>query len=496
MVYHALLRHQWTCFWRSFKKKRYWLTALVVAPLVLYIMAVLLVLGFFFDPLLDPPNYATGPLVMLNDHLLNVFIAAFGVRFFFQRPPTLAIEPYLHLPIRRSHLVRYFQTTSLWSVHNLLPLLFLVPFWFRFVAPFDLPNGGAVLWLIGVLLCLFLSNYLNTLVRLIMDRQARLFAILALMMVTVQIADQMLNTLVFERASSWFFDELALGSRPLFVLLFILTVASVLVSNHTLIASLRGNLQSSAQTRQRLLPVALNLGRSSVRDLILLELKLMWRNRRAKQYLYISLFVSTAYTALLLSDLNPLFGNFMAALTGLFASGVFALNYGQLMFAWESRAFDGLLTRNITPQQMVLAKFVILMLSCVVLFFTSLPLFVWLASDLLPLHVAFLFYNCGVTSALMLLLAVRNRRRVNPGTGGFFAYEGFSILHWLWLLPTVTPPTLLLFFFGDQPETAYSTIALMGLGGMLMIWVWSMGIARLLVRRKYIMAAGFRSNDR
>lgn len=496
MVYDALLRHQWTCFWRSFKGKRYWLTALVVAPLVLYVLFILVALGLLFKPLLDPPAYALGPLALLNDHLLNVFIGAFGVRFFFQRPPRLSIQPYLHLPIRRRQLVAYFQLASLASIHNIFPFFFFIPFWLRYVDGHPLPDNGALLWLFGIVLCLVLSNFLTTLVRVIMDQQARLFGILVVMLVTVQIADQLLQTLIFERASSWLFDNLALGNRPLLILLALLTLVTLLASNHVLAASLRRTSGSSAQLRQRRLPVSLNLGRSSARDLILLELKLMWRNRRAKQYLYISFFVSTAYTALLLSDFNPVFGNFMAALTGLFASGVFALNYGQLMFAWESRSFDGLLTRVITPQQMVLAKFVILMLSCVVLFLTSLPLFVWLALELLPLHVAFLFYNAGVTSVLMLLLAVRNRRRVDPSKGGFFAYEGFSILHWLWLLPTVTPPTLLLYFFGDRPETAYSIIALIGLVGMLLVGVWSAGIARLFARRKYVMAAGFRSNDR
>ncbi len=252
----------------------------------------------------------------------------------------------------------------------------------------------------------------------------------------------------------------------------------------------------AATQRQRALPGVLTFGRSPIGNLIVLEMMMMWRNKRTKQYVLISIGVSTAYTALLLSDYNAIFGNVMAAAVGLFASGVFALNYGQLMFAWESRYFDGLLARKIQLQHMVLAKFMVLMGSCLGLFVLSLPLFFWLAPNLLMLHVAFLFYNAGVTSILMLALAVFNRKRVNSAEGSFFNYQGFSLMHWLWIIPTILPPALLLFFLEATPETAMSFIAMLGLISMLLIWPWSMVLSRFLARRKYLMAAGFRSVER
>ena len=134
--------------------------------------------------------------------------------------------------------------------------------------------------------------------------------------------------------------------------------------------------------------------------------------------------------------------------------------------------------------------------SCLVLFVLSLPLFFWLAPNLLMLHVAFLFYNAGVTSILMLALAVFNRKRVNSAEGSFFNYQGFSLMHWLWIIPTILPPALLLFFLEATPETAMSFIAMLGLISMLLIWPWSLVLSRFLTRRKYLMAAGFRSVER
>ena len=260
--------------------------------------------------------------------------------------------------------------------------------------------------------------------------------------------------------------------------------------------SLRTERGLAAKRSQRALPSALTFGRSPLRNLVVLELMMMWRNKRTKQYVLISVGVSTAYTALLLSDYSAIFGSVMAAAVGLFASGVFALNYGQLMFAWESRYFDGLLARNIQLQHTVLAKFMVLMGSCLALFIISLPLFFWLAPNLLMLHVAFLFYNAGVTSMLMLALSIFNRRRVNAAEGSFFNYQGFSIMHWLWIIPTILPPALLLFFMDNNTDAALSLIASLGLICMLLSWPWSMLLARFLARRKYLMAEGFRSYER
>jgi hypothetical protein len=46
------------------------------------------------------------------------------------------------------------------------------------------------------------------------------------------------------------------------------------------------------------------------------------------------------------------------------------------------------------------------------------------------------------------------------------------------------------------PETALSVIAIFGLASMLLAWPWSMALARFLARRKYVMAAGFRTHER
>ena len=496
MIYLALARNQWKSFIRSFQGKRLWLVGLGLVPVVLYVVLVLVVLGFFFDKLVRVPRGPLGAQGVLNSHLLTLLFGMLVLRFFFQRPPRMDIQAYLHLPIKRRHLVQYFQGASLLSLHNIYPWFFIMPFWARYVVDGAFGLGAALTWLLALFLALSLSHYINTLLRVIVDRYAKLFLASVALLIGFQLLDQALGAYLVNRASSLFFDPVARGDLWPVLLLATLTLAAFVVSSRALTHNLRTERGISTQQRQRALPGALTFGRSPIRNLIVMELLMMWRNQRTKQYVLISVGVSTAYTVLLLSDYSAIFGSLTQAAVGLFASGVFALNYGQLMFAWESRYFDGLLGRHIELQHMVLAKFMVLMGSCLALFIISLPLFFWLAPNLLMLHVAFLFYNAGLTSMLMLALSVFNNRRVNAAEGSFFNYQGFSILHWFWIFPTILPPALLLFFMETNTDTALSLIASFGLISMLLAWPWSMLLARFLARRKYRMAAGFRSYER
>ena len=172
------------------------------------------------------------------------------------------------------------------------------------------------------------------------------------------------------------------------------------------------------------------------------------------------------------------------------------LNYGQLMFSWESSYFDGLLARNIRLDELVLSKLMLLQGSCLFFFLITLPVFIWLNPELLLLHVTFLFYNAGVTSVLMLALAVRNRRRVNISkSGSFFNYEGFSASHWLWIIPTITPPALLLHHLQSIQWTALLFIGGIGVTSLVLSRLWSIYFTRQLVDRKYVMATGFRQHE-
>ena len=495
MLYRHLLSAQRKQVTRSLSPRYRWLTVTAILFVSLYVGGILFSVGLYFGKLLQAVLPGEEPLALLNRNLFIIFITLFSLRFFFQKTPRLSIRPYLHLPVSRARLVRFFQLFSLISIHNLFPLVFFLPFWLRYVLDSEYAGPGAWAWLAAIVLILAISQYANNVLRTLMTVNMRRFVIVAGALFGLILLDHLTGGAWLPVASSTLFYGLLQGNIVLLGQLLVLTVALFLYSS----LLLRERLQYDASEGQRFRlssKVVFTNERSRVGNLMLLELQLVWRNRRPRTYLFFALFFGTLYVALLLLD-PRVYGNIlMAALAGLFASGIFAVNHGQLMFSWESNYFDGLLSRSIDTQEMVLAKILTLQTSCVIFFVLSMPIFLGLAPELLPLHVAFLLYNAGVTSILMVLVAVFNSRRVDiEKGGGFFNYEGFSLRHWLLFIPTATPPTLLLYGLRDNVGDALVVLGAIGAGGVLLTSLWSRILERILLRRRYVMSSGFRQYE-
>lgn len=489
MTYSTLLRTHWSGFVRAFESVHTRPVSPGQAILGSYIAVVLLCSGLLFQPFFANHH---PPVHQLNLHLIGILASYVVVRFLFQKPPRLQPRPFLHLPVRRPRLIAYVQWASLGTVYNLFPLFFFLPFGARYLQTAAPSVEGIVLWSAGITCAVLITHYASMALRAWIGRSSLSVLLLVGGALGLEVFDRIAGEAVISATSATLFDGLLDGQWTPLLLLGATTAATYLLSG---LGLWRGLMKEDSVFRSRdyALPVRLPFSGSVLRNLALLEVKMMWRSSRTRQYVLISIVVSTAYTALLLSDLN-LFADqrWMWALIGLFASGAFVLNYGQLMFAWESRYFDGIMARATPLDTMVQAKIMLLQGSCIALFLISLPLFIAMAPALIPLHVAFLFYNAGITSGLMILLAVHNHKRVDLTSGGFFEYEGFSAIHWLWMIPTVVPPALILMVLPNRTHLAFSLIALLGLAGMLLSWPWSQALARRLQLRKHTMAAGFR----
>ncbi len=492
MIYFQLLQHERRRLVRSFVWRRHWGVTLFLTLLILYAVFALVMLGFLWREMVALAKPGVDPLRFLNRHLATAFIALFTLRFFVQRPPRLRMQRYLHLPIPRRRLVTFFQLQSLATIHNLFPFLFFVPLWMRHV------RGGGYevgewLWLAGIVLLLLLSHYLNTLLRSLVSRSREgLFLVVGLLTI-VSFADLASGPSVLNGVSAYVFDTLIQENPVLIVLLLLSFVGVVYASSTRLLRKdfIAGG-ESESCGRIVLWQIPFRDHRRRLSNLILLELKLMWRSERPKLYFLMSIVFGTLYVAVPLIDADLPGNTVVRALAALFASGIFAFNYGQLMFSWESSYFDGLLSRNLSLRDVVFSKLIILQGSCVLFFLFAVPLFLMMAPDLLTELVAFLFYNAGVSTVLILLLALHNRERVELKNVAFFDFEGFSLMHWLWYIPTVAPPAVLLWAYPQAQDTVLLIIGGTGLVSVLFMGAWVTLFTRGLERRRYAMAAGFR----
>jgi hypothetical protein len=80
--------------------------------------------GLKFDEIFPDDD----PVEKFNSLVLYGFALGFFVRFFMQKVPVLAIEPYLHLPIGKSKLVNYVLGKSMLAIFNFIPIITFTPF--------------------------------------------------------------------------------------------------------------------------------------------------------------------------------------------------------------------------------------------------------------------------------------------------------------------------------------------------------------------------------
>ena len=491
MLYRNLLRHQW----REFIRNPSWsgisvAYAIFLVLLALYFLLVLALSGAFIGHLLTSQDSAADVVRVVNQHLLSGFLLLFLARLLFQNTPQLKIGPYLHLPISRPALARFFSFAALFHLHNLLPLAFFIPFWISNLA-LDYPTLTSLSWLAAIVAILGLSNYLVICINLVSVRRALPVWILGGGTCGLIALDYWRQWGYTGALSSAVFDSLLGPSGP--VLALALLAATCLLFGLTC-RLLKDHLHDEAPSEkgsttrsQSLLDRLADLG--PVGQLMTLEIKLAIRNKRPRQILWSSLmFVPLGLINFMLLTRGSSDFTFFHYLWGCLLTSGFVINYGQLMFGWESLYFDGHLVRPVHFRHLIWAKLLLLQVSCPVLALVCLPFLLIFASELLVSYSVFLLYNIGFSSACILFFATMNRKRLYIARSSFFNQEGTSLHHLLVIIPLMVPPAILII------ATDFGPLAI-AVGGLL-CWalspVWIRLLAHRLQKCKYRMAAGFR----
>ncbi len=493
-TYRLLARNHIRAVLRTMLETRNLFVWIAACAIITYFSFTLAILGWSFGGIVFRLLGVGLPVALINDYLIGLLFALFGLRFLFQKASKFRPSAYLLLPVKRHSLIHFYQLASSISLHNYLPLVFFAPFWYRFVWSYY-SDAGAICWLLTVVASLLMLTYLNNYLRVIFTERSWLFIVLLAGGWIIMGLDQASGAYLVNDISRSVFDSALAGN-------WLIPFGAALITFVVYLASFK-EMEKKFQSMTADVEQDRHMGSFSWLDqsslqgrLLALEVKLIWRNKRPRHYLGLSLLFSSAYILVLLLNPRAYGGLFFGAIVGLFASGGFLLNYGQLMFSWESAFFDGYIARDVPFRKIVRSKLLLLQASCLILFVISMPVFLVARPDLLLLHVAFLGYNAGVTSLVILVLATNNRRRIDLSrSGGFFNYEGFSILHWFWIIPTTAPPLLVLYFLKDHPLGAIIFIAATGVIAILTSRFWIELISQRLQEHKYAMATGFRRYD-
>ncbi|TPE43713.1 DUF5687 family protein [Pontibacter mangrovi] len=489
----TLLSHQWKSELRSSVFKKSVALNIILGLLILYFGSIFLFLGFFLHKILLNLFPGQDVLATFNSGLVYYFLIDLFFRFLLQDLPVLAVQPYLHLPIKKNKLVHYLLVKSIPSFFNLLPFLLIVPFMVSAVVP-AIGQGAATAWLLSLIAMTLLNNYLLLYFKRQISTKPLYTLSFGVAIVLLMLLDYF-GLVQLQLVSKAIFG--AMAAQPALVAVpMLLMVAAYLLNyqflkSHTYPEELKVRKASEATGAN----IAFLNRFGEIGKLIELELKLIWRHKRTKSILAISVFF-LFYGLLFYKNDRYLEGFGYLIFVGIMLSGMPMFNYGQFLPGWQSAHFDGLLTLRISPYQFYRAKYWMMVPVMVLAYILTLP-YGFFGYKIILINTATLLFNIGVNIYVIFFFSVYNKERLDLSKSATFNWQGVGASKFVMILPTMVLPILIYLPFGllGVPYMGVAAIGGLGLLGIIFqkqLLQWS---ASRFSENKYKLATGYRHSS-
>tara|TARA_Y100000593_G_scaffold77654_1_gene143852 strand:- start:445 stop:1086 length:642 start_codon:yes stop_codon:yes gene_type:complete len=178
---------------------------------------------------------------------------------------------------------------------------------------------------------------------------------------------------------------------------------------------------------------------------------------------------------------------------GVFITGIFMIQYGQLFLSWNSGNFDFFLNRRGGVEELIRGKYLLFISVSVVCFLASVP-YVYFGWQILAVHFATFLFNVGILVHAIIYLALWKPKPMDLNKGAMFNYEGVGAAQWLMVIPMMVLPYLIYLPFSFLVSDYAGLIAL-SVCGILGI-IFFKPLAKLNVQRvmqnKYEISSSFR----
>ncbi|RDV17064.1 hypothetical protein DXT99_00670 [Pontibacter diazotrophicus] len=486
----TLLAHQWKANSRSPVFQKSLVLNIILALLILYFGAIFLFLGFNLDTILAKAYPKQSPIDIFNGALLFYFLIDLFFRFVMQELPVLAVQPYLHLPIPKQKLIHFVLLKSVPGIFNLLFLLIFVPFMLSAIIP-EYGTGTALAWLFAAIALTLFNNFLLIYFKRQLSNKPMLTLLFGVGVAGLMLLDYA-GAFSLYAVSRVVFGALLL--QPWLVAVPVLLLAGVYVLNynflkaHTYPEELR--VRENKQVEGKGIVFLNRFG--ELGKLIELELKLIWRHKRSKSVVTMSV-IFLFYGFIFYGKDTYMDGFAMLIFVGIAMTGMPVFNYGQFVPGWQSAHFDALLTRRISPYQFYAAKFWIFVPTVVLVYILTLPYGVF-GYKIILINTAAMLFNIGVNLFVVFYFSVYNKSRLDLSKSSAFNWQGVGASKFLMTLPLLVLPSLIYAPFGFMgvPYIGIATIGLLGLVGITFHKPLLQWTANRFVKHKYKLAAGFR----
>lgn len=489
-LYSKLLGQQWKESVRNPMFQKNLAMNLLMGFFFLYMFACALLLAFML-PIMLEEVFDVAVVRAFNGFLLYSAGIGLLLRFLFQRLPLLDIKRYLHLPIKKGSLLHFVLLKTYSSFFNLVPLVLILPFFFKAVLP-EHSVLASFSWLLTLLSIVLLNNQLAFYLKKEFARNPWFITGFGTLLLGVFLLDYYgpLDLMPWSRN---LFDPVL--SMPLLGFLPVLLVGT----GHALVHRwtrqflvLDAALAQKAETAKEASDFGLKRF-GTVGRMAAFELDMIRRNKKPRTFALVA-FLFLLYGLIIYP--NPAYEDSysMMIFVGVLTTGIFMMNFGQLHFAWDSGHFDKILTTRIRLRDYILSKYVLMVTSAVIMFILSLP-YAYFGEVIIFVNFSAMVFNIGFGSIVLLFLAMFNRKSMSLSKSNMFNYEGMQMSQFL-LIPFVLGIPFLVYFgfkaFG-HPMMGIGAVGMVGFLSLLCHPFLFPVFERMLKKRKHLIAEGFRA---
>lgn len=485
------LRHELKAFWRSKNTGKSIGVRIVMGLMILYLLVVVGIIGFAMDVVLEKALPNDDIIVAFCGIILIYFLFELLSRMQLQELPTLRVQPYLHLPVRRNIIVGYLALTALLSFFNLWPIILFFPFIVKVIAP--VWGGAATGFIISILAISIFNNYLAIYVKRKSNLNGWVYIVFSAALALLIAADFAWHLYSIREISYIFFGNLL--KHPVLALIPVAMAAGMFVLNFLY---LKQNLYLEELSRKKAsyktsteYPILNRFG--ALGDQVANEIKLILRNKRPR-----SAFIMSGVFLLygLMIYLNPSQGSsdVWRIFVGMFITGFFIISYGQFLYSWQAAHFDGLMVSKVSFTDFLKAKYLLFTAVSTAAVIVSIP-YAYFGWRTVLVHCVMYVWNLGVNIHLVLFFANRNAKRIDLSKGASFNWEGVGATQWLLSLPLLLAPFIIFIPFNlmHLPNAGLAIMLVIGVIGIITRSFWLEKLVKDFYKRKYTITEGFRN---
>lgn len=493
MTLKQFLNLEWKQFFRSSHWQKSMALNIVLVFFAVYFMLSFLALGLSVVPLIVKFAPEQEVFVVLNSYLFYWILAELFIRFFFQKLPVMSVKPLLTLNVKRSKVVHYVLGKSAISFFNILPLFATIPCGIMLMV--EGYSGGLVLaWVVILVIISLTINFVNFIIESY-SAESELSFLPIIVLLSVLFGLNYFNIISFTTLVGS--GIIAMANNPIFIVA--LLACLILIYNFNFkILKQKLYLDSSLKSKVQEVNAA-NLSWTErfgdVAPFMQLDLKLIWRNKRTKSSALLMV-IGLLYGLFFYPQ--PMYRDmvFIFPFIGIFVTGIFLINFGQFIPAWDSGYYKLLMSQNLKYEQYLRSKFVLMSLSVVIMFVLSIP-YVYFGWKILLAHFAAAVYNIGVNSHVMLYGGSFNRKKIDLNQRAAFNYQGTGAVQWIIGIPLMILPVLIfaLFYWLINFEAGIAVLIVMGIAGMVFHKKIMNYITQRYLNSKHVMINAFSQDN-